>query len=76
MPDPLRYRKLRPPPRICQPMKTKKTEIDFDPDALLARVEGFAAGSEPARERTVKLPPSVKPPAFRRANGPRHASPG
>jgi len=42
-------------------MKTKKTEIDFEAEALVARVEGFAAGTEPARERTVKLPPPVKP---------------
>jgi putative transcriptional regulator len=42
-------------------MKTKKTEINFDAEALIARVEGFAVGTEPARERTVKLPPPVKP---------------
>jgi putative transcriptional regulator len=41
-------------------MKTKKTEIPFDAMTLIARVEGFAAGREPARERTVKLPPPVK----------------
>jgi putative transcriptional regulator len=41
-------------------MKTKKTEISFDPDALVARIEGFAAGLQPARERTVKLAPPVK----------------
>ena len=41
-------------------MKTKrKTEITFDAGALLARVEGFAAGREPARKRTVKMPPPV-----------------
>ena len=40
--------------------KTKKTEITFDVGTLLARVEGFAAGREPARERTVKMPPPVK----------------
>jgi putative transcriptional regulator len=40
--------------------KTKKTEIPFDAEALVARVEGFAAGREPVRERTVKLPPPVK----------------
>jgi len=38
-----------------------KPEITFDAGALVARVEGFAAGREPARERTVKLPPPVKP---------------
>ena len=27
---------------------------------LLRRMQGFAAGREPARERTVKLPPPVK----------------
>ncbi len=42
-------------------MKRKKTEIEFDAEALLSRVEGFAAGAEPARERTVKVPPPVKP---------------
>jgi putative transcriptional regulator len=40
--------------------KTKKTEIPFDAGTLLARVEGFAEGREPARERTLKLPPPVK----------------
>jgi putative transcriptional regulator len=40
--------------------KTKKNKISFDPDSLVARVEGFAAGRERARERTVKLPPPVK----------------
>lgn len=39
----------------------KKTEITFDAEALLARVEGFAAGLQPARERILKLPPPVKP---------------
>ena len=44
-------------------MKTKTTnpEINFDAGALVARVAGFAAGQEAARERTVKLPPPVKP---------------
>ena len=41
-------------------MKTKKTEISFDADTLLSRVEGFAAGVEPAREHTIKLAPPVK----------------
>ncbi len=41
--------------------KTKKTDITFDAEALVARLEGFAAGREPARERTIKLPPPVKP---------------
>jgi putative transcriptional regulator len=41
--------------------KTKKREIAFDPETLLARVEGFANGREPARERAVTLPPPVKP---------------
>lgn len=40
--------------------KPKKTEIAFDAAALVARVEGFAAGQAPARERTVTLPPPVK----------------
>ncbi len=42
-------------------MKTKKTPIELDAEALVARVEGFAAGTEPARERTINLPPPVKP---------------
>ncbi|MEI6036102.1 MAG: helix-turn-helix domain-containing protein [Verrucomicrobiae bacterium] len=41
-------------------MKTKKSEIPFNAEALVARVEGFAAGSERCRERAVKLPPPVK----------------
>lgn len=41
--------------------KTKKTEITFDAEALVARVEGFAKGREAARERTINLPPPVKP---------------
>lgn len=40
--------------------KTKKPEITFDAAALVARVEGFAGGHAPARERTVSLPPPVK----------------
>ena len=39
----------------------KKPEITFDPGVLVARVEGFAVGRQPARERTVKLPPPVQP---------------
>ena len=39
---------------------TKKTEITFDARTLVARVEGFAAGRAPARERRVSLPPPVK----------------
>ena len=38
----------------------KKPEIEFDANELLRRMKGFAAGREPARERTVKLPPPVK----------------
>jgi putative transcriptional regulator len=41
-------------------MKTKKTEIQFNAEKLVARVEGFAAGRQPATERTLKLPPPVK----------------
>jgi putative transcriptional regulator len=39
--------------------KIMKTEITFDAGRLLARVEAFAEGREPVRERTVKLPPPV-----------------
>ena len=39
----------------------KKTEIEFAANELLRRMKGFAARREPARERTVKLPPPVKP---------------
>ncbi len=41
--------------------QTKKTGIAFDAKELVRRVEGFAAGLEPARERTVKVPSPVKP---------------
>jgi len=41
--------------------KAKKIEIEFDANELLRRMKGFAAGREPASERTVKLPPPVKP---------------
>ena len=41
--------------------RTKKSQIDFDAGKLAARVERFASGAEPARERVVKLPPPVKP---------------
>ena len=40
--------------------KTKKPEITFDAEALVARVEEFAAGRSQTRERTIKLPPPVK----------------
>lgn len=40
--------------------KLKKPEIAFDAESLVARVEGFAAGKLPARERMIKLPPPVK----------------
>ena len=36
--------------------KTKKSETTFDAEALVARVEAFAAGRAPVRERTIKLP--------------------
>lgn len=44
-------------------MKTrvKKNEIEFDAEVLVRRVEGFAAGLEPSRERAVRIPPPVKP---------------
>ena len=41
-------------------MKKKKTGISFDAEALVARVEGFAAGLEPARERSVRIAPPVE----------------
>ena len=40
--------------------KPKKTEIAFDAAALAARVESFAFGQAPARERTVNVPPPIK----------------
>lgn len=40
--------------------KNRTPEITFDAEALVARVEGFAAGREPARGSTLKLPPPVK----------------
>ena len=39
----------------------QKPAIPFDSGALVARVAGCAAGRQPARERTVKLPPPVQP---------------
>ena len=41
--------------------KKKKSGILFDAGALVARVEGCAAGRQPGRARSVKLPPPVKP---------------
>lgn len=35
---------------------TKSTEVEFDANELLRRVESFAAGLEPSRERMVKIP--------------------
>ena len=40
-----------------QKQSLRSKGITFDAGALVARVEGFAAG----RERVVKLPPPVKP---------------
>ena len=39
----------------------KQPAIPFAAGALVARVAGCAAGRQPARERTVKLPPPVQP---------------
>jgi hypothetical protein len=39
-------------------MRNKGTGIPFNAEPLVARVERFAAGREPARERMVKLPPA------------------
>jgi len=41
--------------------KKKTPSLEFDIEALVSRVEAFAKGAEPARERTMKLPPPVKP---------------
>ncbi|MFM8459613.1 MAG: helix-turn-helix domain-containing protein [Chthoniobacterales bacterium] len=38
----------------------KKTEIEFNIDELVGRVERFAAGKERARIRRVTIPPPVK----------------
>lgn len=40
--------------------QSRKADIAFDAAELVRRVEGFAAGTERTRERTVKLPPPVK----------------
>lgn len=40
--------------------KAARIEIEFDPETLVKRVEEFAAGRHPFRERTIKLPPPVK----------------
>ena len=39
-------------------MKTgrKKIEIEFDANELVRRMEGLAAGTEPVRERTIRVP--------------------
>jgi putative transcriptional regulator len=42
-------------------MKKRTKDIEFNAEELLRRVEGLAAGTEPARERTIKLPPPVAP---------------
>jgi putative transcriptional regulator len=42
-------------------MRTKSMRIDFDAEKLVARVEGFASGTETVHERRMKLPPPVKP---------------
>ena len=39
----------------------KQPAITFDAGALVARVAGCAAGRQPARAPTVKLPPPVQP---------------
>lgn len=40
--------------------KPKKQEIIFDAEALVTRIEDFAADRVPAREYTRKLPPPVR----------------
>jgi putative transcriptional regulator len=40
--------------------KAKPVEIEFDPEELVRRVQGFAEGTVKARERVFKLPPPVK----------------
>lgn len=40
--------------------RTEKTEIQFAAEALVSRVEAFAAGRAPARERTMKQSLPVK----------------
>lgn len=42
-------------------IKTKKADISFDAEALTSRLESFAAGRQLAHERTLILPPPVKP---------------
>ena len=39
--------------------KRKKTEIQFDAEALVSGVEAFAKGRAPSRERTVKIPQPI-----------------
>jgi DNA-binding transcriptional regulator YiaG len=59
--------------RIRQPERWAGTDVTADenekqenqkflsiPEELVTRVEGFAAGRQRTRERTVKLPPPVK----------------
>jgi putative transcriptional regulator len=40
--------------------RTREPQTQFDARELAARVEAFAAGRAPARERKVNLPPPVK----------------
>jgi len=60
--SPLEAGRSRADQSPSSPIKTKnkKGEITFDAAAFVARVEGFAAGHAPARQRTVTPPPSVK----------------
>jgi len=44
-----------------QKQSLRSKGITFDAGALVARVEGCAAGRPPVRVRAVKLPPPVKP---------------
>ena len=41
--------------------QTKNTEIPFNPEELLRRVQSFAKGMESYKTYTVKVPPPVKP---------------
>jgi len=54
-----------------QPMKTKKSEIPFNAEALVARVEGFAAGPRTLPRAHAEIAPAGQ--SDSREGNPRHS---